>query len=86
MNELLAASVELVGPAVEELAQSVVADVARALRSTGVAARWKEAGVTAKDLAEHLHAVSYGVKHGGASPAEYRERMRVAVRIVGRRA
>jgi AcrR family transcriptional regulator len=84
MSELLATSVQLIGPVVDELEQGLIADVARALRSTGVAARWKPAGLSAKDLAEHLHAASYGVKHRVTGPAEYREHMRVAVRIVCR--
>ena len=84
MNELLATSVQLVGPVFDELEQGLVADVARVLRSTGVAARWKDAGVSAKDLAEHLHAASHGLKHRVATHADYRDRMRVAVRIVCR--
>jgi AcrR family transcriptional regulator len=84
MTELLATAAELVGPVVGEVEQGLVADVARVLRSAGVAAGWKEAGVSAKDLAEHLHATSYGVKHSVATPAAYREYMRVAVRIVCR--
>jgi len=84
MSELLATSVQLIGPVVDELEQGLVADVARALRSAGVAARWKPAGLSAKDLAEHLYAASSGLKHRVATPAEYHEHMRVAVRIVCR--
>jgi AcrR family transcriptional regulator len=84
MSELLATSAELVGPVVDELEQGLVADVARALRSAGITARWKPAGLSAKDLAEHLHATSYGLKHRVGGPSEYHEHMRVAVRIVCR--
>ena len=84
MSELLATSAELIGPVVDELEQGLVADVARALRTSGVAARWKPAGLSAKDLAEHLYAASYGLKHRVAGPSEYHEHMRVAVRIVCR--
>jgi AcrR family transcriptional regulator len=84
MNELLETSVQLIGPVVAELEQGILSDVARVLRSAGVAARWKGAGLSAKDLAEHLHATSYGVKHRVATPADYHDRMRVAVRIVCR--
>jgi AcrR family transcriptional regulator len=84
LSELLETATTLVGPVIQELEQGLVADVARVLRSTGVAAGWKEAGVSAKDLAEHLHAASYGVKHTVATHVEYRDRMRVAVRIVCR--
>jgi AcrR family transcriptional regulator len=84
MSELLATSMQLIGPVVDELELGLVADVARVLRSAGVAARWKPAGLSAKDLAEHLYAASYGVKHRVGAPAEYLEHMRVAVRIVCR--
>ena len=82
MNELMETATQLVGPVADELEQGLVADVARVLRSSGVAAPWKDAGPSAKDLAEHLHATSYGAKHCVATHPEYRERMRVAVRIV----
>lgn len=84
MNELLETATQLVGPTVNEVEQSLAGDVAKLLRSAGVAAAWKEAGVSAKDLAEHLCAASYGVKHRVTTVAEYREQMRVAVRIVCR--
>jgi AcrR family transcriptional regulator len=84
LDELLATTAELVGPVVCELDEALVADVARTLRAAGVAARWKEAGLSAKDLAEHLSAVSDGIKHKVKTPAEYRDRMRVAVRLVCR--
>lgn len=81
-SELLETAAALVGPVVEEMEQAFVADVARALKGAGVAARWKGAGLSAKDLAEHLHAASYGVKHRVSTPAEYHDRMKVAVRLV----
>lgn len=84
MSELLEAAKSLVGPRVAEMEEELVADVARLLRSSGVAARWKEAGLSAKDLAEHLHAVSLGMKHGASTMAEYHERLRVAARLVCR--
>jgi AcrR family transcriptional regulator len=81
MTELLGAATTLVGPALEELEQGFITDVARVLRASGVAARWKSAGISARDLAEHLYATSCGVKHRVATSAEYRERMRVAVHL-----
>lgn len=84
MSELLATAVQLVGSLIEEMDQGLSADVARVLRSSGVAARWKDAGLSARDLAEHLCSTSYGVKHRVATAAEYRERMRTAVQIVCR--
>jgi AcrR family transcriptional regulator len=84
MSELLETAGALVGPIVAELEEGLRADVARVLRSTGVAAGWKDAGVSAKDLAEHLFTASSGAKHCGSTPADYHDRMRVAVRIVCR--
>jgi AcrR family transcriptional regulator len=84
MNELLETAVQLVGPVADEVEQTLAGDVAKVLRSAGVTARWKELGASAKDLAEHLCATSYGVKHRVATLADYRDRMRVALRIVCR--
>lgn len=81
MTELLEAATARVGPALEELEQGFIADVARVLRAAGVAARWKSAGISARDLAEHLYATSCGVKPRVGTSAEYRERMRVAVHL-----
>jgi AcrR family transcriptional regulator len=84
MPELLATTLQILGPVYADIEAGFVADVARALRGAGVAARWKDAGVSSKDLAELLHDASYGIKHRVATAAEYRERMRVAVRVVCR--
>jgi AcrR family transcriptional regulator len=84
MNELLETATELVGPVFDELEQGLVTDVARVLRGDGIADKWKPAGVSAKDLAEHLYVTSYGVKHRVSTHADYRDRMRIAVRIVCR--
>jgi AcrR family transcriptional regulator len=84
MNELLETATALVGPVFDELEQGLVADVARVLRAAGLADKWKPAGVSAKDLAEHLYAASYGVKHRVSTREDYRDRMRIAVRIVCR--
>jgi AcrR family transcriptional regulator len=86
MSELLEAAAQLVGPIVDELEHDLVGETARLLRSSGVAARWKNAGLSAKDLAEHLCAASYGLKQRVTDPADYRERMRIALQIVCRRA
>ena len=53
----------------------LVADVARVLRGAGIADRWKPAGVSAKDLAEHLYATAIRcvppfASCAGARPAE----------------
>jgi len=80
LNELLQTAGLLVGPAIAELEQEQLAELARFLRHSGVGARWK--GVTAKDLAEQLFATSAGFKHRVATAAEYRERMGIAIRLI----
>lgn len=83
LEELFATMVELMGSQnVREIEHEFASDVARVLRSAGVTAQWKEAGVSAKDLAELLFAASDGIKRRAKTPAEYRDRMRVAVRLV----
>ena len=84
LAELFATATQLVGPVLDELEQAMVADLSRSLTSSGVAASWKDAGVSAKDLALHLSAASHGIKHHARSTADYRERMRVAIRLVCR--
>lgn len=84
MNELFQTAKQLVGPVIEELDRALLLGLAKALQSSGVAARWKDAGLTAKDLAQHLQAASHGVKQAAKTTADYRERMRVAVRLVCR--
>jgi AcrR family transcriptional regulator len=80
-NELLETTGKLVGPVVGELESSIIGDVARVLRAAGVAARWKRVGVSVKELAETLYSTSTGVKHRVTTTADYRDRMRTAVRI-----
>lgn len=82
MAELFVTATQLVGPVLDEFEQALVADLARVLRASGVAGRWQEAGLTAKDLAQHLHAASLGVKQQARTPADYKARMSVAVRLV----
>jgi AcrR family transcriptional regulator len=84
MAELLETATLLVGRVFEDLEQSFVADVARVLRATGVAEKWKASGVPAKDLAAHLYTTSNGAKHRPGTHAEYRDHMRTAIRIVCR--
>jgi len=84
LAELFATATQLVGPVLDELEQAMVADLSRVLQASGIAAGWKEAGLGAKDLALHLTAASHGIKHQAKSTAEYRERMRVAIRLVCR--
>jgi len=82
MTELFATAVQLVGPVLDELDRELMADLARVLTASGTAAAWTDAGLTAEDLARHLHATSHGSKHFAKTADDYRERMRVAIRLV----
>lgn len=82
MNELLEAARQVVGDAGDALTEEQVGDLARVLRTEGIAAAWKDAGLSAKQLADQLMNASYGIKQRTHTLDEYRERMRVAVRIV----
>ena len=84
MSELLEAATEHLGGSLGELETTLVADVARALKSAGIPARWKHEAFNARTLAEHLSATSMGLKHSVATREHYRERMRIAVRIACR--
>lgn len=87
-SELMAelqATVAQLGLDVADLEESFVADLTRTLRSAGLAARWKDAGLATKELAEHLYSASCGVKHRVATPAAYRDHMRVAIKLVCRK-
>ncbi|HEX4334459.1 MAG TPA: TetR/AcrR family transcriptional regulator [Polyangiaceae bacterium] len=84
LAELFEAATSLVGDEIHGLDDGIVADVAHALSRSGVAARWKSAGLTAKALAENIYSTSAGIKHRGVSASEYHDGMRVALRIVCR--
>jgi AcrR family transcriptional regulator len=84
LSELLHTAKELVGSAAADLEREQTDELARVLRAEGVAAAWKPAGLTAKDLAENLVATSLGIKHRVADGAAYRAQMRSAVQLVCR--
>jgi len=82
MSELLEVAGGLMPSLVADFNAGVIADVARTLRVSGVAASWKGEAFSAKSLAENLCATSEGTKHQVTTQAEYRERMRLAVKMV----
>jgi hypothetical protein len=75
-------AVTLVGESVHELDRELVAEVVRLLKSSGVADAWKTHGVSAKELGENLFATSLGVKQQVESSEAYRDKLRIAVRMV----
>jgi AcrR family transcriptional regulator len=84
LDELLATTAALTGPAYYAVENTAVAEVARTLGDSGVGARWKELGASAEDLAAQLLATSDGIKERVSTRAEYRERMRIAIRMICR--
>jgi AcrR family transcriptional regulator len=81
-NELLTAAATIAGPLIHQMNQDLVTAVAALLTDKGVAGRWQHSGISARDLAEHLHATSSGAKNNTTTPEQYRALMRTAVRIV----
>jgi AcrR family transcriptional regulator len=63
MNEIVATARQLIGPVLEDFEQTVLKELTRAIQSGGDAIAWRGAGLTAKALAQHLQAVSHGLKH-----------------------
>jgi AcrR family transcriptional regulator len=79
--DLTAAADQLVGPLIAEREAMFVGAVARVLRASGLVAAYKPAGLTAKQLAETLHAAGRGLKYAGTREA-FVEGMTVAVRAI----
>ncbi len=82
MGELMETAVSLVGEGVHEHERELVGDVVRLLKSSGLADAWKPCGLSAKELGENLFATSLGVKQQVGSSDTYRDKLRVAVRMV----
>jgi len=82
MSELMETALTLVGESVHELDRELLAEVVRLLKSSGIADAWKTRGVSAKELGENLLATSLGVKQQVGSSDTYRDKLRVAVRMV----
>ena len=82
VSDLQQASQELVGPLIQEHEERFVERVARALRSSGLPAAYRSAGISARQLADTLNATARGLKHGTASRAEFGERFSIAVRAL----
>lgn len=82
VGELLEAASSLLGDAPGAHERKFVADLTELLASSGDVRRAGRSGVTPRELAETLFAASCGLKHRAATPAEYRARMSVALRVV----
>ena len=82
VSDLHQASLELVGPLIQEHEERFVERVARAIRSSGLPAAYRAAGISARQLAETLNATARGLKHDSASRSEFGERFAIAVRAL----
>jgi len=70
------------GSLIAEHEEAFADAVARTLRASPVAAAYKPAGLSARQLAETLVATARGLKHSCATRPEFRERMTIAVRAM----
>lgn len=81
VGEILEAASSLLGGAPAEHERQFIADVAKLLGDAGEARRAGTPEVGPREVAEALCATSFGWKHRVATPAEYRDRMAIALRI-----
>lgn len=79
-SDLVEASHALLGTLLEEHEERFAEAVARALRGGGVAAAYRPAGLTARQLADTLVAAARGFKHG--EPSRFQAGVAVAVRAL----
>jgi AcrR family transcriptional regulator len=79
--DLAAAESEIVGPMAAEREGLFVDAVAKAVRTSGLMAAYKPAGLTARQLAGTLYATARGLKYS-ATRAAFVEGMTVAVRVM----
>ena len=84
MNELLSSAYAMEPSLVSGLEQSFLRIVARVLTEAGVADRWRNEGVSAKQLAEQLFFSANGIKDSVLGLAAYRTKMRIAVLLTVR--
>jgi len=68
----------------KELEKGFVGIVTELLTQSGIASRWRHAGITANQLARHLFATASGIKASADSLAAYRAQMKIAIRIIGK--
>lgn len=79
--DLMEAAETIAGAQIEETEKLFLDAVTSALREGGLAAAYKPAGVTVRQLAENLANTAGGLKHCADTREEFREGMTLAVRI-----
>jgi AcrR family transcriptional regulator len=80
--DLAEAGSTLVGSMLAAHEQAFAEAVAKAIRGSGLLSAYRRAGLSARQLADTLHATARGLKHSCATRAEFAERMGVAVRAL----
>ncbi|MFP2928933.1 TetR/AcrR family transcriptional regulator [Pyxidicoccus sp. 3LG] len=81
-SDLVEAGGELIAPLVAQYEGPFMEAVAKALRASGLMAAYKSSGLTARQLADTLHATARGLKHGCVSREAFVAGMTVAVRAM----
>jgi AcrR family transcriptional regulator len=80
--ELIELKETVIGELFTEYEQQFLEAVTRAIRGSGLPAAYKPAGLTARQLAETLHATGIGLKHTAASRAAFVDAFAIAVRAL----
>ncbi|EPX61526.1 Transcriptional regulator, TetR family [Cystobacter fuscus DSM 2262] len=83
-NELIEVARQTSGSRVANLERGFVELLAGILVRAGVAASWKDTGVTALQLAEHLFDAANGIKSSVTSREAYLVRLRTSIQIITR--
>ncbi|MEW5849068.1 MAG: TetR/AcrR family transcriptional regulator [Myxococcota bacterium] len=81
-SDLAEAGRTLVGPMLAEHEEAALEAVARAIRSSGLVAAYKPAGLTARQLADVLYATARGLKHSCVSREKFVEAFTLAARAL----
>jgi AcrR family transcriptional regulator len=81
-SDLVEAAHTLIGPMVEEHEALFVDAIVKAISAGGLAAAYKPAGLTARQLGETLAATGRGLKYGSETREAFSRSMAVAVRAL----
>jgi AcrR family transcriptional regulator len=82
VSDIMEASSQLLGSALADRDATFLESVTKVVRGSGLPAAYKPAGLSARQLAETLHATAKGLKHTCRTRAEFVERIQVAVRAL----
>ncbi|AKU98139.1 Transcriptional regulator, TetR family [Labilithrix luteola] len=81
-SDIAEASKELVGSMLSDYEERFIEAVTKAIRSSGLVAEYKGVGLSARQLADVLHATARGLKYLAASRQDFAERFGVAARAL----